>query len=158
MNTALRTLQFIILTCAAAWLSGCSRSSEPTPRTRTELLTGPKWRLSASTQTITRSGVTTTKDSYAIMDPCYKDNINKYNTDMTFIQDEGPLICINGYPQTISTTWTFASNETELITSPGTLKVLQYHIAQLSPTTLELVSTTSFPNETYVEDYTYTAF
>jgi len=66
--------------------------------------------------------------------------------------------CFAGDPQTASTTWTFASNETELITSPGTLKGLQYHIAQLSPTTLELVITTSFPSETYVEDYTYTAF
>jgi hypothetical protein len=92
------------------------------------------------------------------MDPCLKDNTGKYNTDRTFVTDEGPIKCSLGFPQTASTTWTFASNETELITSPGTLKALQYHIAQLSPTTLELVITTSFPTETYVEDYTYTAF
>jgi hypothetical protein len=158
MNTALRTLQVALLTSAAAWLSGCSQASEPTPRTRTELLTGPNWRLTAATQTITRAGVTTTTDGYATMDPCHKDNAGKYNADMTFVTDDGPIQCFPGYPQRASTTWTFASNETELITSPGTLRVLQYRIAQLSPTTLELVITTIFPTETYVHDYTYTAF
>ena len=158
MNITLRTFQFALLTGAAAWLSGCGKSSEPAPRTRTELLTGPNWRLTASTQTITRAGVTATTDFYATMDPCIKDNTAKYNTDMTLVIDEGPLKCYPGFPQTTSTSWTFASNETELIISLGTLKASQYHIARLSPTTLEVVKTTSFPNETYVDDYTYTTF
>jgi hypothetical protein len=125
------------------------------------LLTTPRWRISAYTSTEVTNGQSTTTDVYATTAACARDNFYKFNTDKSFIFDEGPTNCGLGLPQTFQEFWDFDANETELVMSAtrgGSIHT-RYQIRQLTSTTLRMVTTyTITTGTTSTEDVTFTAF
>lgn len=142
-------------------LTNCSKSKDPEPPaapTRVDLLTGHNWRLTASSYAITENGATNTRDTYATLLPCGRDNFVKFNRDYSYTHDNGPTKCDPADLQIlISSTWGLSANDTQLVFVPGSATALVYQIKTLDATTLsiERVVTTQAKTENYT--YTYVA-
>lgn len=81
----------------------------PTPKTKTELLTQSSWKYKSATV----GGA----DASSYLQTCQKDNILTFISNGNGNGDEGASKCNAGDPQTYSFTWNFASSETILHTS-----------------------------------------
>lgn len=118
------------------------------PVTRTFLLTSRNWRITGATGT---SG-SQTIDFYPNIPACQRDNFFRFNFNKTYIVDEGPTKCSASDPQTSTSTWDFASNETKLVLGPQSTT---YDILQLTSTTLQIRIVVS---STQTNTITFTAF
>ena len=96
-------------------------SSNPSVKTKTELLTQNSWSLTSATA----AGGFSVRNY--LLD-CQKDNVYTFHTDGTGSADENALKCNTGDPQTNAFTWNFQSNETILFISTPlyTFKSSQY--------------------------------
>lgn len=131
--------------------TGCSKddsddNNTPAP-TRLELLASHGWRLNAFY--INGIDVTTT-----VFSLCELDNIFTYDSDYTYMIDEGPTKCNPGDPQIIETgNWSFANNQTMLIYEPGTPGEAEANIIQLDANNFKYEETeydsTTMTSETY---------
>jgi len=135
---------FFLLALAAVSLSACKKDSDTTP-SRTDLLTTPKWRMTAETETLTISQPggspgPTVLDRHAGKTACERDNFHKFNVNNSWVIDEGPSKCLPSDPQTGTSTWAFNSDQTKLlIPSPSMPSVLsEVDILELTPSTLRL--------------------
>jgi hypothetical protein len=159
----MKTLFLFVLGLAA--LSACKKESEDTPSpSRTELLTAKNWRLTAYTSTATVTGSSsssTTRDMYALIPACLKDDFFKFNTDKTFVSDEGPIACGAPSPK-LTYNWDFNNDQTKIVITTPASPVDFGTITELSATTLRLrntgIRTASGTITTTVDDVTYTAF
>lgn len=113
----------------------------PAP-TKTELITDKNWVLTA----ITVNG----KDNLHTWRACQLDNIHRFNSDITYVLDEGPTKCNPSDPQIITqfTTWEFLENETK-IKFRGTIQ----KVVELTSTKLVL----EFDSGSLISVSTYTA-
>ena len=150
----------LLLTGIALLCTNCHKSSDPTPPiqpSRVELLTQHAWRESAATYTVTENGITTTRDIYAQLPACRRDNFTKYNVDRSYTNDEGATLCDPADPQVRTSTWDFFSNESEFVYAPNSPFTILYQIKTLNATTfsIERSSTAQGRTETYA--YTLTA-
>ena len=148
MNTTLRAFLAVLLTTATAWLVGCGKSSEPAPRTRTELLTGAKWRMTGLVIVTTLNGTSTTVDEMLTKPACEKDDFITFfisppspNSNNTFTYDEGPISCHPGqnWPQTFDGGWKFGMNEASLIFYPQASGTYESPIESLTDKKLVLL-------------------
>jgi hypothetical protein len=139
MNAALRTLLSILLIGVSAWVSGCSKS-DPTP-SRTQLLTGPKWRLTESITIHTDPSGHTSIVS-PLPDPCPQDAFYKYTAapSRTYTHTKAAnLIC--QLPASESTwPWEFDNLETDLVFQARTPFQFRFHILTLTDKKLVVVS------------------
>jgi len=108
---------------------GCGKddgaNNTTSPLTRTELLTGHGWRLNKFYE----NGIDVTS---AYFSACEIDNIYTYNTDYTYLIDEGPSKCLPNDPQIVETgTWAFANNQNMLVYDPGLAGEASVNITQL---------------------------
>jgi Lipocalin-like domain len=94
-------------------LVSCNKKNETPAKTKTDLLCQANWKFSAATV----GG----SDVSSQIQPCYKDNIIKFNANGTGTVDEGASICTAGNPQTYNITWSFLSGETQLKVNPPLL-------------------------------------
>lgn len=143
-------------------LSACKKDKEDDPKTKTDLLTASNWKMTASTVSpemevyddegniIGMSG-----DEFAQMEPCFKDDLTRFNTNFTVTFDEGATKCDDSDPQSVTGTWAFKSNETMLsVTEDGYTQDVS--ILELTSTTLKLQYTDSWDSETYTFTITFT--
>ena len=84
-------------------------------KTKTEMLTGGKWQMSASESTYVVDGVETKVNEYAAMEACDKDDFMLLATDGTATWDEGPTKCDVNNTQTSTGKWAFIENETKIV-------------------------------------------
>lgn len=157
MIIPLRTGYFVLLLTTATWLTSCSKDDKPAPRTRTELLTGPQWRLTGFVTTGTLNGTVTT--TVEAIDPCEQDDLLQFSVTpsaQTFVIDQGPLVC--GYYAGHSGRWELASEETILRYNSGTSYQTDEKILTLTDTQLVTIyhSRNSVINP-YSQTRTYTA-
>ena len=61
------------------------------------------------------------------------------------MNDEGPTLCVPGTPQTTPGTWTFASDETELVTQSRGTTPTTHRLTRLTGSELQWVYMTSTP-------------
>jgi hypothetical protein len=155
--------KLFLLALAIASLNACKKDSDTTP-SRTDLLTTPKWRITAETETVTvtRPGGSpgpTVFDRYAGKTACERDNFHKFNADRTWVIDEGPSKCLPNDPQVGTSTWDFNSDQTKLLVPslPQTSNLSELDIVELTPSTLRLRFDIS-GNKTDVIETTFTAF
>ena len=152
--------QYVLLAAMSALAVGCGKDKDPTPPTKTELLTAKSWRISgAVTVTTTTGQPTTTVDDFATARACEKDDFIKFNTDKTARFDQGPLVC-QGSQQTETGAWDFNSDQTKLtLGAAGSSVVGQYNLAELSATTLKISESNIIsPTKTEVSTLTFNAF
>lgn len=155
---------FPLLALSLLFFAGCSKSSDPTPANPSEregLLTTPNWHLTSVIQTQTAaSGAVVTNDitpANATL-PCAKDDFTHFNTDRSFIVNQGTIKCSpSGAQQTTPGTWGFAANETEIVFDPNQAAALHYRIQALTTATFSFVETsTSLDGTRFVRTTTYT--
>lgn len=108
-------------------ISSCSKDDDPI-LSRLELLTQKPWKLKSST--IVGIG-TSPPESYSA------DDIHTFNTDGTYVFDEGPTKEDSSDPQTVNGKWEFAEAETIIKLSYGGL-TLNQEIVELTSTTLKV--------------------
>ena len=152
--------KYVLLTAMSALAVGCKKDKDPTPPTKTELLTAKGWRISGDVTVTTTTGrPATTVDHFASAPACEKDNFVKFNTDKTARFDEGALLC-QGARQTETGVWDFNSDQTKLtLGSAGSSVVGQFDLAELSAATLKISLTdTPVSGTTETETITFTAF
>lgn len=138
----------------ALLLAGCHRSApSPTPLT---LLTGHGWRVVSNVVTAT-GAVNYTDDLYARTPACGRDDFYRFQTDFSYVRDEGATRCYPTDPQSYRNTWRFENNDTELVMNLNAGSYERLRIQQLTATTLELVSSATSANATFVHEYHYTA-
>ena len=82
---------------------------------KTELLTGKNWITTGMTidPPIDLFGIQIS-DIYSLMDECSKDNYYRFETDGTWVVDDGATKCDSADVQTITGIWFFSSDETEI--------------------------------------------
>jgi len=155
--------KLFLLALAATALSACKKDSNAMP-SKTELLTTPKWRITAETETVKNaqtggSSTTTVFDRYAGMTACVRDNFHKFNVDKSWIIDEGASKCLSTAPQSGSSTWNFNSDQTKLLVPSPSLPATtaEVDIVELTSSTLRLRVDLSGTNTDVVET-TFTAF
>ncbi len=137
-----------------ALVSACKKDSTdtPTPSAKVALLVNKRWGLTA----LTAQQGSVTKDGYATLRPCEKDDYLRFNDDRTAEANEGPLKCNTSDAQSQAGTWELISNETKLLlTTPllGTGGAGTPDIVELSSTRMVLRGTVIDNNVTT----TYTA-
>ena len=157
----MKTLSTYTLAIAMAALTvGCKKDSEPTPPTKTELLTAKKWRVTAASTVTTVGTNSVTVDEYAGFPACERDDFRQFLASKVLNFDEGATKCDVNDPQTTSGVWDFNSDQTKLtFGAPGSSFVGQADLAELSATTLKIRQTdTSTPGTTEVSTLTFTAF
>jgi hypothetical protein len=160
MITPLRWLTLALLTGSAFGLTDCKKNSEPEPDKRSQReiwLTTPGWnRQSIIDAYTTPAGVVTTYTSPAssYFLSCALDDLTHFNTNRTLTVDDGPIQCQPPSPPS-TTTWAFATNETEIVFDAATKGS---KIATLTDTTLALEFTEILSDgTTWVQTQTYVA-
>lgn len=141
--------------------SSCKKDKDEVPKSKTDLLTISKWKMTARTVTPEvpfyddeGNSLGMTNDLFAQMYACEKDNSYKFNKDFTIIIDEEAVKCMDSRPQTHTGSWSFKSNESGITVSAyGDHD--DYTIAELTETTLKLQYTYSGDSKTYTVTQTY---
>ena len=146
----------LLITSAIITLS-CNKDEDKntnTAKTKTELLTAAPWKRTALISTPAydwNADGTFATDILTAMWPCEKDNLDIYKTNGTIETNEGATKCNPSDPQSWTTTWVFAVNETKLIFD-GTD---EYTVVELTETTLKFQSTFVENGVTYTHVETY---
>ena len=130
--------------------AGCSKETDPAPEVsaKVKLLTTPKWRISAVVGATNIAGQTLTFDGMTRIPSCKKDDLTKFNTDLTGVSDEAASRCASADPQTKAFTWSFGKDETTLTIvdpapTPGSPTTATAEVLQLTSTLLQLRTTTT---------------
>lgn len=125
---------FLLLGLALV-IGACDSDSDNA--SNTDNLTDGKWKLSALVTKFTFMGVDQTVDAYAQLPACDKDDTLEFETDGTYIGDEGATKCNSGDPQQDSGTWEFTENETRIKVS-GADYDFDAEILELSGSTMRV--------------------
>jgi hypothetical protein len=144
-----RLKSILIISFSSTFLfSACSKSDDnPSPKTKTELLTQGSWKFDHAT-----AGGTDISNMSQLT--CYKDNVMTFSTNFTGTITEGANVCTSPAPANF--TWSFQNNETTLrfsftlfqggssdftivsLTEANLVLSQQMTIAPLPPTTVEV--------------------
>ena len=144
----------LILLALAAGLAftSCSKDEDTKPQTKTEMLTGKNWKVTAQTTSVNNGNPS---DTYALESACTKDDFTTFATDGKITFDEGPTKCAANEPQTQSGTWEFTENESKLKLSQGNGTPAEYTITELTASSMVLTITQSFTQAGQTTTYTY---
>lgn len=161
INQSAKLLFFITISLTFVF-SACKKDKNDDPATKTELITASKWKMTAFTVNpgfpiFDNQGniIGTSEDMLAQMDACSIDDTFKFNTDMTFVFDEGASKCDSGDPQSTAGTWAFISSETILsITDDGSVQDLT--ILELKENILKVNYSEIDGSDTYTYTITFT--
>jgi hypothetical protein len=151
-------LSFSLFVSLLSFLSvtvvSCKKDSPAPAPTKTQLLTGKNWKVTALTVDPPRPYVAfgpAVTDWYSQMKGCEQDNLFKFNSDGTMIKDEGATKCNVNDPQTISGTWVFNTDQTIVTTTINSVSI-SYTIVELTTTTLKA----TYVDSSFGTNYTFT--
>jgi hypothetical protein len=148
MNKNINFKFFIILILYTITFINCKKDNTTnTPVTKTDVLSGGSsktWVISKVTQQTAGSQPVDVTSQVA---SCEKDNLYTYKSNGVYIQDEGATKCTNSQPQTITGTFSFNADETELTvtnnlnpSSVGRVTVLELTTSNFNIRASELMS------------------
>lgn len=144
----------MIAIMALAWNS-CTEEDDPkAEKTKTELLTAHTWKLTAATISPAYQGSTNIFE----ISPCYQENTESYNSNGSFVKDEGSNKC-NNVSQTRTGTWSFNSSETviQLDYEESTAPDESYNILELADNTFKYSGILPIDGVDYTLTFTFTA-
>lgn len=139
---------------ATIFIASCDKDQTVIPVTRTEILSGKNWKITALTVDPARNyGVfgPSVTDWYAQYRDCEKDNLYYYSKDKMMNFDEGSTKCNPNDPQTIAGTWTLNTDET-VITQVVNKDTKSINISELSVKTFK----GTYQELSFGTTYTYT--
>jgi hypothetical protein len=116
--------KFSIAAFAALTLfAACSKDDDdkttdvaPKTKTKKELLTTGKWQLTAAKETWMKNGQNVSKDLFASMVPCEKDDFILFTADGKVKFDLGPSKC-DSADKGETANWALVSNDTKIVFS-----------------------------------------
>lgn len=116
----------LTLVVLAFTFASCKDDTADKLSAKTELLVKDKWILQASTidPAVVLLGNSIT-DVYALVPACDRDNFARYNSNKTGVYDEGSTKCEAQDPQTVSFTWSFESDETQIRQDGDLFEILE---------------------------------
>jgi len=145
---------------ATLTLSSCETDKDKEdikPVTKTELLTGKDWMLSALTtspaRTIQGKQVT---NLFPYVDDCTLDDVLRFTKPNVYEFEEGASKCNTTDQQSLTGTWAFRNDESVLATQFPSYKENTYNLIDLDENTLKLKTNRVISGVTYTETYTYT--
>lgn len=94
--------------------AACNPPVDPSPRTKTDLITASPWKFSQAGIDNNGDGTIDIFLPPGILQACATDNILTFNKDKSGIVDEGATKCSTATPQMVPFTWSFLNNETEI--------------------------------------------
>jgi len=156
-NSILLTLVLIAITAS---FNSCKKDKEEvtTPKTKTQLLCGKNWKLTAEicdpAIDWNGSGAVST-NVYNQMQSCEKDDIVIFNTNGTYTNDEGVSKCNTADPQTVTGSWVFNTNET-ILSRTRNGETISFDINTLNETSLILIYIEVINSINYTLTATYT--
>ncbi len=112
---------------------------------KTAILTSGYWKLTAETEEFEDG--TPSVDVFPSYDSCYRDDLIKFNTDLSFIYDQGDSLCWPDYPQVDYSNWSWNSDQTII-----TMDWEPYLLLELTSTTLKIRE--QFVDSYYILTYT----
>lgn len=130
----LKTLALMGVMCTLVVFNSCKKDDddkkEETPAASAE----GTWKTTALTLTTTFSGMDTTENLYAQMEPCEKDDLLRFNADKTVTTLPGATKCDPSEPASEDGgAWSMSSDNKKLTTTDGV-----YDVLTLNSTTLKL--------------------
>jgi hypothetical protein len=131
----MKALLFIVVLCVT--FISCSEDDSDDPA-KTEALTTGTWQLTAQRTDYQKDG-TYEEDTYAMYDPCIKDNFYSFHPDGTLVFDNGPIKCYSADPQTNELMWNFSDHQRKL-----NFGNVEYQVEELTQSTLTVKFTTSY--------------
>lgn len=131
----MKKLAIILFAQLLIFATSCKEDEDVAP-SNTSLLTGPTWKTAGLRVDpgIQMPDGTIITDLYT-QDECFQDDIIKFNTDKTYMDDDGANKCDD--VQTETGTWTFNPDETVLTQTSGNTSI-SYNIKELTKTDLKL--------------------
>jgi hypothetical protein len=149
MNT--KILSFVLVVSFLAF-QGCKDDEEtatitPAAKTKTELISASPWIVSAGTVSpgMPYGEGNLITDLFSMSEPCEKDDETIFKADGTGSSNEGASKCNPEDPQEYDTfTWTFNSEETELIQDGDTLSISALSETNMVVTTILIEDGTSY--------------
>ncbi len=131
----------------------------PVAKTKTELISGKSWKLTAGTidPAVDFSGTgTPTTDAYSQVENCRKDDLLRFDTPNVYTQDEGGTKCTASDLQTETGTWAFSMGETKITTSTASGGSDTYNLVELTETTLKTSEVINIASVNYTVTSIYT--
>lgn len=128
-------LQFLLVAFAFLTVfSACKKDDEPSGKTKEDLLTGKKWKMTAATIDPAILGIS---DWYAQMEECEKDNFTEFKKGGQAVFDEASNRC-DGEPQTATGSWIFNSDQTKITITELNEDPITFDIVELNDNTLKI--------------------
>lgn len=140
----------------------CKKAVEPTPPTRTEMLTSSTWKWIGGTVTpaydIFGDGKPINGDYFSKAPKCWQDDTYTFSSAGKFVHDEGASKCDVADPQIYSQgTWAFETNETviriKLSSNPNDDSV--WSISELTANSLKVTESYTENGKQYTFGYTF---
>lgn len=142
----------LVLVGATAVLTSCEDVAEnPSPNSKTQLLTAGPWHITAYTRS-TGSGAATDYLTTVFPQSCERDDRYTFKTTGVQERTEGSTACSGSTPSSVVGTypWNFNSGQTQ-VTIGGTT----FDLVQLTESALKLRSTRTSGGVTIVDNVTY---
>jgi hypothetical protein len=145
----MKKLSLILSLAALTSLVACEKetiekvnpsTSAATAQASGDALTSGSWHLTALTGTYNSATGPVTTDVLFTVRPYTRDNQIQYNTDGTYVENEGASKGNPADPQQIAGTWKFNATRDSLTVTVSQV-VRRYAVAELTPTTLRLTET-----------------
>lgn len=111
----MKNYALILLLAAATVITSCSKDDDDnksggsggTTASNTSKLCNKNWKMTS----LKLNGF----ETISSLDTCDLDDFIRFNTDNTYIEDEGATKCDPTDPQTLTGNWSWAANETKLV-------------------------------------------
>ena len=110
----MKVLSLLSFLSAVLILGSCQKddSNDPTPKTKTELITLKAWKYNDAKIDADNNGTGDQAIPAGVIEACQTDNNITFATSGSGTIDEGPTKCDASDPQSVPFTWSFKSNET----------------------------------------------
>jgi hypothetical protein len=153
----MKKLVLFVTVINIVFLFSCKKEEE---LSNTELLCRAPWILSASVidPPYFIEGLGSITDYYALLSPCYKDNLWNFSENGKYTFEDGPTKCDVLDPAILDYgDWSFNSAETVIIVDNG-YYIIEYNIIELTKQTLQvssMIADTLSNIYTWTETYTH---
>jgi hypothetical protein len=111
----MRTLKFVLMLAAFAFVSCEKGEDSKSGATKMELITKAAWKYDHAALDMNKDGQVDTDLPAGYVTACEKDNTLLFKADGSGIGDEGPTKCDQGDPQTTNFNWSFANGEQNVV-------------------------------------------
>ena len=146
-------ISFTLLLIAVSILPACKKNDNTPPPDAESLLLNKTWKLVAFTiSPAIDLGNGPTNDVLSAWDACDKDDLFIFKSNNVFIYDEGVLKCDAGYPQQLTSTWSYNKTTKEItycIGNGSSCDSYTWVISEINDTQFKATAKESFQGTNY---------